>query len=167
MYQVHKIFRIMMVTLCVCPMYTHALETDHNEKVNIIADSWVYNFKSGMNVYEGNVKVDQGSTHITADRLVTKNNAQHKIKEATAFGLENLAHYWTLPKEGDVEIHAKAKVIKYYPIETNVTLEKTVQVTQGENTFQGELIHYNSKDQTITVPATKNARAIIVYNPDK
>jgi lipopolysaccharide export system protein LptA len=144
------------------------LESDKNQKVFIVADSGVYNYKTGIDIYEGHVVVDQGTSHITADRLITKRNQQdHQIREAIAYGFTTLAHYWTLPNEKDPELHAKAKIIKFYPIESKVTLEKNVFVTQGENSFKGELIHYNRDNQTITVPATANARAVIVYTPEK
>lgn len=148
-------------------LFAFALPEDNKEKVYIVADSTIYNYKTGNNIFEGHVKVDQGTTHITADRLVTKNNKQRKIQEAIAYGLQDLAHYWTLPKAGDPEVHAHAKVIKFYPIESNITLEQNVTVTQGENSFQGELILYNRNDQTITVPAAQNGRAVLVYNPNK
>lgn len=149
------------------PLSSNALPTDKHEKVFIVADSTTYNYKTGVNIFEGHVKVDQGTTHILADKLITKSNPQHKIKEATAFGMEHLAHYWTLQKINEPEIHARAKIIKFYPIESNVTLEQDVFVSQGENSFRGQLIHYNSNEQTIIVPATKNGRAVLVYNPDK
>lgn len=145
----------------------NALQGDNKATLYIVADSYLGNSKTGIKIFEGHVKVDQGTTHITADRLVTKSNAERKIQEATAYGLQELAHYWTIPKLGDPEIHARAKIIKFYPIESNATLEQDVHVTQGANSFQGELIHYNGNDETITVPHTKNARAVLVYNPPK
>lgn len=162
-----RVHKILFFILLICPISSFALDSDSKARVNIEADSVIYNYKTGLDVYEGHVKVDQGTTHIIADRLVTKSNHEHRIQEATAYGLQELAHYWTLPKIGDPEVHAHAKIIKFYPIESNVTLEQNVHVTQGDNSFQGELIHYNSNDQTITVPASKNAHAVIVYNPEK
>lgn len=144
-----------------------ALAEDNKQKVFIVADSSIYNYKTGVNIFIGNVKVDQGTTHITADRLITKNNEYHQIKEAIAYGLKNLAHYSTLAKIGDPIIHARAKIITFYPLESNAKLEQHVIVNQGENNFRGELIFYNGTEQTITVPSAKNARAILVYNPDK
>lgn len=149
------------------PALSFALPEDKQAKVFIIADSTIYNYKTGINTFTGNVKVDQGTTHIIADKLVTKNNNQHKIQEAIAYGLKEPAHYWTLQKVGDPEIHAHAMIIKFYPIVSNVTLEKNVTITQGENSFQGQLILYNMQDQTITVPASQDGRAVLVYNPDK
>lgn len=155
------------IILCCASASSFALPDDVKEKVHIVGDTWTYNYKTGTSQFDGNVKVDQGTTHVTADRLITKSNSKHEIQEAIAYGLQDLAHYWTIPKIGDLEIHAKAKIIKFYPITSNVTLEQDVIVTQGENSFQGQLIHYNMNDQTIAVPASKNGRAVLVYNPDE
>lgn len=151
---------------CITSLASFALPEDTKEKVQIAGDKWTYNYKTGTSQFDGNVKVDQGTTHVTADRLITKSNNKHEIQEAIAYGLNDLAHYWTIPKIGDLEIHAKAKIIKFYPSTSNVTLEQDVLVTQGENSFQGQLIHYNMNDQTIAVPASKNGRAVLIYNPD-
>lgn len=143
-----------------------ALPSDSRQALHIKADSSIYNYKTGYNLFEGNVVIDQGTTHITADKLITKSDLKHKISEAIAYGDQQLAHYWTLSKQSEPEIHAYARVIKFYPSQSNVTLEKQVKVTQGENSFNGELIHYNSNDQTITVPASNKGRSVIVYNPE-
>ncbi|VVC76123.1 Lipopolysaccharide export system protein LptA [Aquicella siphonis] len=168
MYPAHKTSTLfVMLVLLIVPALTFALDSDSQAKLHIVADSGTYNFKTGVDVYEGHVKIDQGTTHITADKLITKKNSRHKIEEATAYGMQTLAHFWTLPKLGEPEIHARAKIIKFYPLETNVSLEHDVRVIQGENSFQGEVIHYNSNEQTITLPASLNGRAVLVYNPEK
>lgn len=143
-----------------------ALPSDIKKKIYIVADSTVYHYKKGIKIFTGHVKVDQGTTHLTADKVITKDNRQHQIEEITALGFDQQAHFWTLGKEGEKEIHALAKMIKYNPLIANVSLEENVQVEQGENNFKGQLIHYNMDDQTITVPASKNARAELVYTPD-
>lgn len=143
-----------------------ALPQDRKEKLHITADSTVYNYKQGVNFFLGHVQIDQGTTHITADKLTTKAGNGHHINEAVAYGVENLAHFWTTPKAGDKEMNALAKIIKFYPLTSNATLQGDVLVTQGENHFQGQLIHYNMNDQTIIVPETKDGRAVLVYNPE-
>ena len=94
-------------------------------------------------------------------------NWQHKIEEATAYGYKELAHFWTIPKSEDPELHAHAKIIRFYPQSSNITLEQKVHIEQGKNTFQGDLIHYNNADQTISVPPSSNGKAILVYNPER
>jgi lipopolysaccharide export system protein LptA len=170
MYRIPKgRWNIIKVFLAIIPFAINsvfALQEDRKEKIYITADSTIYNYKLGSTIFEGHVKVDQGSTHITADRLTTKTNPQHKMTEAIAYGINELAHCWTLPKKGDLEIHAQAKIIKFYPTKSNISLEQKVIMTQGENSFQGELILYNRNDQTVFVPASNKGKAVLVYNPD-
>lgn len=149
------------------PCLATGLPADRKQKVYIVSDSCVYNYKSGTSIFNGNVQVDQGSTHLTSDKLITKSNDKNKIQEAIAYGIDKVAHYRTLPKLEDNEIHALARVIKYYPLTANISLQQDVKVTQGNDSFQGEIIHYNMNDETITVPASKNGRAVLIYDPDK
>jgi lipopolysaccharide export system protein LptA len=144
-----------------------ALPEDPKALMHIIADSSQYNYKMGETWFEGQVKINQGSTHLEADRVITKRNAQNKIQEALAFGLRQPAHYWTYPKKGEKILHAYAKLMKLYPLESRVVLEGDVRVTQGENRFQGQIIVYNIKLQTITVPPTKNSRATFVIETNQ
>lgn len=158
--------KLAFLLLIAYPLSCLALEEDSKATMYIVSDKSTYNYKNGTKIFEGHVKVDQGTTHLTADKLITKNNNDNKIKEAIAYGLQENAHYWTVPKLGDKEVNALAKIIKVYPIDSNVVLENDVVVTQGDNSFKGELIIYNRNDQTITVPESKQGRAVLVYNPD-
>ena len=155
------------IALLITSAAAFSLPNDSKERLYIVADTTVYNYKAGINTFEGHVKVDQGSTHIVADRLVTKANAQHKIEEAIAYGNTDPAHFWTTPQANELPLHAYAKIIRFYPLVSNVTLEQSVTVKQGDNRFHGELIHYNNLEQTITVPPSKNGRAVLVYNPEQ
>ena len=89
MYRVLKkiTLRGLLIYLLSFSLLCFALQGDNKEKIHIQSDSTIYNYKTGVKIFEGNVKVDQGSTHITADRLVTKDNHQHQIQEAIAYAL--------------------------------------------------------------------------------
>lgn len=162
----HRLNQHLFGLLTIIPLISFALPEDKIQKVFISSKTCVYNYKKGTSVFEGNVVVDQGTTHITADKLTTKNNSAHQLQETIAYGLNQLAHYWTLPKVGDPEIHANAKIIKFYPIASTIFLEQNVTVRQGANSFHGDAIQYNFNNQIITVPASKRGRAVLVYNPD-
>lgn len=148
--------------LLLFPFKASALPDDNSKPLHINALTTLFNYKTGVNTYEGNVKIDQGTTHIIADRVITQNNNQHKISIATAIGVKNYAEYITIPKTGDQTFHAKAKMIKFFPLTSLVILEGDVKATQGENSFQGPTIIYNIKDQLVTAPASKLGRATIV-----
>lgn len=160
--QPRKIYFLLL--LCI-PLLVFSLPEDRAQSMHIIADSSTFNYKTGIDTYEGHVTVDQGSTHLTADRLITEKNSQHKVVKATAYGIQKLAEYSTLPKKGDSQFHAKAKTITFYPLQSLVSLTGNVLVTQGENSFQGPVISYNMKDQIVTAPATNTGQATIVIDP--
>jgi lipopolysaccharide export system protein LptA len=163
----HDIVILITGFLLLLPCIAFALPDDGKKNLHIIADSTLLNYKSGFNTYEGNIKIDQGETRLTADRFTTQNNTQHKMEEAIAYGTNKLAHYWTIPRKGDPVFHAKAKVIKYYPIKSMVVLQGDVIVTQGDNSFSGPEIIYNIKDQTVLSPVNKQGRSTIIIEPAK
>lgn len=142
-----------------------ALPTDEHQVIHISADSTQFTYKTASSIYEGNVKITQGGTTLTADRVVTYSNNQHKLIEAIAYGTHQLAEYSTTPKPGDAVLHARAKLITFFPLKSTVILQNNVVVTQAENSFQGTLIIYNIKDQTISAPALKGGRSTIVIEP--
>ncbi|OGT62688.1 MAG: lipopolysaccharide transport periplasmic protein LptA [Gammaproteobacteria bacterium RIFCSPHIGHO2_12_FULL_45_12] len=144
-----------------------ALATDQKAKLFIVADTSIYNYKTGINSFMGHVKATQGETHVTADKLTTQNNKQHQIREVIAYGIKHQAHYWTEPKSNEPIMNAYADLIKYYPLDENIILSKNVHVTQGNNSFKGRLVLYNMRYQTIIVPPSENGRAVLVYNPEK
>lgn len=165
MFQLRKFFCLLWLLALSCS--AAALPEDAQQIMSIVADASVFNYKTGTHTYEGNVKIDQGTTHIIADRVITHNNSKHKIAEAIAYGLTHLAEYTTLPKVDDPILHAKARVIKFYPYKSLAILENEVTVTQGNNSFAGPLIIYNMKDQIVTAPASKTGRATVVIEPSQ
>lgn len=157
-----KYFLILLVYLI--SSYTYALANDSEQPMKIVADATLFNYKSGIDTYEGNVKVDQGTTHLTADKLITERNDHHKIVSVVAYGKQRLAELTTLPSIGAELLHAKARIIKFYPSTSMLILENNVAVIQGENNFYGSMIVYNMKDQMVAAPASKNGRATIIIN---
>lgn len=163
--------KIIFLSLLCCSLtwsiQTLALPEDSLQNMHISADSTLFNYKNGFNVYKGNVKIDQGQTHLTSDKLTTQNDDRHKLQEAIAYGTDKiLAHYWTIPKAGDQAMHAKAMIIHFYPQKSHVVLQGKVSVVQGNNSFQGEYVEYNIKDQTVYVPPLKKNRATIIIDPN-
>jgi len=159
------IIHLILTLLFTLPAY--ALPNDTLQKLYITADFSSYNSKTSTTLFVGNVNVNQGTTHLTADRLTTKSNSQHKMEEVIAYGSKDQAHYWTTRIPEELPTHAKANLIKFYPLQSLVKLEGNVILTQGENSFQGPFILYNMQDQVVTVPSSKEGRAVLIYNPDK
>ncbi len=156
----------LLAVLCGITLTCYGLREDNKEKMIILSDTTLYDHKTGVTIFEGHVKVTQGTTLIIADKLTTKTDKNRKINEIIAYGINNVAEYWTLPKKEDEPFHASANIIKYYPKDPKVTLEQNVTATQGKNSFHGELIHYNRQTETLIVPESNTGRAVLIYNPD-
>lgn len=135
------------------------------EKIHITADSWNYNRHTGISTFLGPVKIDQGTAHIEAAKVVTQQTDDKHIKEMTAYGnAEAQAHYWK--NSNDSSLHAYAGIIHYVPEKALITLTDNAHIQQGNNHFKGHLIYYNMKDQTINAPKTPNSRTTIIYQPN-
>lgn len=152
-----RLFRCMLLAGCLlfsgkgyCLLHNTSLP------VNIVADSTSFNYRTGVSTYEGNVQVTQGSTRLEADRVKTWNNAQHRIREAVAFGFHQPAHYITFPKSTEPPLRAIAKVIRFYPFRSLVFLEGNARVEQGSNIFTGPVAIYDIKNQTVTAPRSRS-----------
>ncbi|MCD6038903.1 MAG: lptA [Gammaproteobacteria bacterium] len=158
---------LFIISLLSMPILLFALPEDREQSFKIVANSSTFNYKTGMDTYEGNIKVDQGTSHLTADRLVTQKNKQHKMILATATGINKRAEYTTIPRKGDAVLIAKANIIKFYPPLSTVILEENVVVTQKKNSFYGSRIVYNMKDQIVTAPASQKGGATILIEPEQ
>jgi lipopolysaccharide export system protein LptA len=156
----------LVATLGFIAVPSYALDSDAIATLHIKADSTIFNYKTGINQYDGNVFIDQGTTHLIADRVITKNNSKHKIEEVLAYGFKQNAKYITLLKAGDPLLFANAKLIKFYPFKSTVILVGNALVTQGPNSFNGPIIIYNIKDQVVTAPPSKSGKATIIIDPN-
>src|SRR5260221_12812282 len=83
------------------PILAIALPEDNEQMMYIVSDTSTLNYKTGVNIFEGNVKIDQGTTHLTADRVVTQSNDHHTMESAVAYGIKQLAEYITVLKKED------------------------------------------------------------------
>lgn len=166
MLNLRKVIYILIALSTLFVVASFALQNDSKERMIILSDTTVYDHKTGITVFEGHVKVTQGSSHLTADRLMTKSGPNHKINEIIAYGTTVPAHFWTLSKENGTPFDATANIIKYFPNNPSVTLEQNVTVSQGKNSFHGGVIHYNRLTETLVVPESNAGRAVLIYNPE-
>lgn len=132
--------------------------------LHIKANSSLFNYKTGVTIYDGNVIIHQGTTCLTAERVVTYANNHHRIAKAVAYGLTHLAEYTSIMPPEKKWLHAKAKMIAFYPLQSTVVLEKNVIITKGNNRFEGEKIIYNLKTQIISAPENKKRQSKIIIN---
>lgn len=149
--------------LVCCVSVGQALSSDQKQVLNARSDSAEINQQSGVSIYLNNVYAVQGTTSLQADKVVTKEDSQHKLVEVIAYG--NPAIYKTIPEAGKAELTATAQAIHYFPTQHYVQLIGDAIVIQDGNRYAAPQINYDTELQTVTSPARKEGRTTILLQP--
>lgn len=159
------ILQIMMII----PLSSYALPSDNEKPMQIAANSAEMNRETGTAVYQDNVEIDQGTTHIRGNKLTTYNNNHNKLERAVVEGNTNeLAHYRTLTDINKPELKADAVKITFYAIKRYVILEGKARINQGKDIITGERLEYDLTKRQLKAPQqTKtHSRTTIIIEPD-
>ncbi|HVV68781.1 MAG TPA: lipopolysaccharide transport periplasmic protein LptA [Gammaproteobacteria bacterium] len=142
-----------------------ALSTDRDQPAHFIADKFQTNQKTGITIFTGHVQMDQGTTHLTADKVTVYNGEHGRINKAIAVGAP--AHYSTLPdnEKKNRMMDAYGKTIEYYPQLRKAVILGDGIVIQGPNRLNGEHIIYELDKQLATSLPTGTAQSVLVLQP--
>lgn len=123
-----------------------ALPTDRDQPINIIADKAVRDDKQGFTVYSGDVRMDQGSMHIEADKL-TIYHAEEDVEKIVAEGRP--ARMRQQPELDKGIVYARAHTIEYFKGEERVHLKTNASIEQDGGTVTGDSIDYFITEQLV------------------
>ena len=118
----------------------HALESDRDQPATIDADSVEIDFSSGKRIYDGNVKLRQGTIKLDADRLEVYFK-DDQLEKAIAQG--NPAKFRQRPDGKTTDTVGQAVYIHIDEINNIITLTNKAQVNQGTFAVNGKTIVYN------------------------
>lgn len=136
-----------LLLICLLPLTARGLDSDREQPINIEADQGSLNDKTGFSVYEGNVKLQQGTLIFTGDRM-TVQLADKKLDTIILSG--NPATYVQRPEGKDVDQHAEAGRIEYYAIDERVILLDKARIWEsGADEFRSDRIVFNLKSDTV------------------
>ncbi len=147
----------------------YGLTSDSQAKLFISADNADLNSQTGVGVYQGNVLIDQGSTHVRGN-TVTSYSKNNKISEVLVKGTpEQQARYESTPDADKPPLVATADTIQFYPDRKYAILIGNAHVQQGKNSIIGEHIEYDLTHKilkSMNSAGTKPARTQIVIDPN-
>lgn len=148
--------------------WAQAMPDDRKQIAHLAADSVDLNQATHKGEYRGNVRFDQGTTHLRAERAVTEGNDQNKLTLAIAFGsARDAAHYWEQTATDKPLLHAYAREIRYYPERHLIELLGDARVIQGNDSFQADRIRYDTVQQHVMAQGSGKARTQIIFHPGK
>lgn len=145
-----------------------ALSSDREKSIHIQADSAVVDDKLGLSTYKGNVVVNQGTLHITADevQITSKNNEVVKVVASTAPNSKHLAHYQQLPDNSKQLVKADARKITWLVKKRQLELDGEAHLRQSkDSSFSGAVIHYDAGTGTVNARSNKNAPVETIFKP--
>jgi len=129
------------------------LESDSAQPIDIQADSAIVDDSKGLSIYRGNVNIDQGSMHITADEveIVMGEKEVIQIIASTNPESDKLAHYEQLPDDSEEVVYANARKITYLVQEKRLHLSGSATLKQIKDTFTGELLYYDIEEGIVNL----------------
>ena len=144
---------------------TFALEADKYEPLHINADRVYLNHQTGINTYEGRVKLIQGTSELTAAIILVNLDTHNQLKKITAKG--SPARYRTLFDKTKPEVIATANIMEYYPQKSTLLLIDNAKIIEGKNSFEGSQIEYNIREKKVTSAAAKDGQIHITLQPQE
>ena len=145
--------------LCLClPGTGVAMTGDKEQPITIEADRVDIDDKKGVSVYQGKVRVTQGSMVMTADTVTTyavgdKQARQRELEKMMAVGAP--ARFRQLLDTKDPrtsrneEMRAQAQRIDYYAKEERLVLQGGGHIWKEGDEFSGNIIEYDVVQETV------------------
>lgn len=142
-----------------------AANNDSHVPATFDSDQLDYNQKTRVTIFTGHVKMDQGTTHLFADKVTLYSDKDNKITKLIAIGKQ--AHYSTLPEGQTKVLDAFADTIEYYPPEKKAILIGNAFVDQPPNQLRGSHIIYDMiKQQVLSLPANPGQQTVVILQPN-
>lgn len=139
------------------------LPDDRNQPIHIEADSAVRDQLSGITTYTGNVEMDQGSIHISADKILIYTQDQ-KVSKIIATGIP--AHFQQKPSAEKEIILARGNTLIYEVVQDKLSITENAQVEQDGSIVSGDLINYDIHLALVEAGSRDNkSRVKIVLQP--
>ena len=123
-----------------------ALDTDREQPIAVEADSLEVREQENISIYQGNVRLKQGSLEIDSDRLVIHFNDNNDLVLMEMTG--NPARLRQLDNEQQ-EMRGQAKQINYLESESLLELIEEARFTHAGDTIESALIRVNTEDNSI------------------
>ena len=136
---------------------------DSSKPINIKADSAEINDVTGISVYRGNVKVTQGSMHLTGERVVLV-VAYKKVRKIVSEG--NLSTFKLTTDDGRI-FHAEANKMVYNIRANEIVLTKNAKITEASNIFTSDRIVYYTDTEIVSAGSVSGSdRVSITISPE-
>lgn len=117
--------------------------------------------------FKDNVSFSQGSTQLFASFGTAQGDEHNQFNEVILYGdNKEQAHFLTLPKPNDKEVHAYADKMVYLPQKKLIQLYGNVSVHQGRYHFKAPFLQYDLEKKKIISQASGKDKTTVIVDPE-
>ncbi len=135
-----------ILLLLLLPLPCWALPGDSEQPIEVEADRLEVRDEDNRSIYQGNVRLVQGSLEITSDRLVIHFNDQRELVLMEMTG--SPARFRQLDDERK-EMLGEARQINYIESDSMLELLQSARFSHGGDTIEGERIRIDTERNSI------------------
>lgn len=141
---------------------------DASQPISVEADQLELNQKTGISIYTGNVRMQQGSTLLLAERLEL-HSVNKQLKEGYADGTP--AHMEQVDPETGELIRAEALHMEYRFDDGQLVLKREAHLWRGGDEFSGSHLIYDKANKSVRAFGDKknngDGRVRVILQPEK
>lgn len=137
---------VKFILLLLLPLQPWAMDSDRNEPIEVEADRLEIREQDNVSIYEGNVKLVQGSLRIDSDRMVIHFNDANELTLMEMTGKP--ARLRQLDNDRR-EIRGEAEQIDYSESESLLVLRRSASLDQAGDIIRGDLIRLDTATNNV------------------
>lgn len=146
-----------------------AEKADSSKPIEVSADSASLDQKQGINVFEGNVVITQGTLNLRAQKTVATRDSSSGRQKLLASGSPV---FFRQKLDGKNEyVEGRGNRVDYDSANNTVVLTGKAQVVRGKDVVNGEQITYNTVTEVYQVQgqsaSNSNGRVTIILQPQE
>lgn len=159
-----KLYFLSLMTLAILPLTAHALPSDADKPIRLLADKATYSERTGVTTYSGNVTIEQGTLKIAADNITLNLGNNRSIQSAVATGRPATMQQVVTQEKGLAK--GQANKIDYNAVTGIMTLTGNAKLTQAGASFSGNVIRYSLKLGDVEATAGGGQRVELIFPPN-
>lgn len=159
-----KQFYLLACIVALSPLSVHALPSDANQPIRLLADKATYVERTGVTTYSGNVTIEQGTLKIGADNITLNLGNNRSIQSAVATGRPATMQQVVTQEKGLAK--GQANKIDYNAVTGIMTLTGNAKLTQAGASFAGNVIRYSLKLGDVEATAGSGQRVELIFPPN-
>jgi lipopolysaccharide export system protein LptA len=160
-----KSYLILISAFILLNFYTDLYAENYNDTqpIHVESDTFTFNDETKIGIYQGHIKLTQGSRILKANYVASYFNHKGQIIKIVANG--NPAQYSAFVFHNHPRIIATGNTIYYYPLEDWLEAVGDAQIIQDQNHFRGPRVNYDFKKKIVGSPPSKKGLTQILLAP--